>query len=159
MTRFIHPIAGAVALLTIATFWLSTVSVELFGTEAQVTAVKAAILYGLLILVPAMVAVGASGLRLADGRRGGVLGAKARRMRIIAANGLVVLVPSALLLVWRSQAGAFDALFYAVQGIELIAGAANLVLLGRSMRDGLRLTGRFRRPAAHRQLRGQMHFK
>jgi hypothetical protein len=148
MTKVIHPVAGGIAVLTIAAFWLSTLGVELFGTEAQVVAVKTAIPYGLLVLVPALVAVGATGLRRAKGRRGGVLGRKVRRMPVIAGNGLLVLVPSALFLAWKAQDGAFDATFYAVQVVELLAGAVNLTLLGLSMRDGMRLTGRLRREAA-----------
>jgi len=36
MNRIIHPVAGAIAILTIATFWLSTALTELFGSkEAQ----------------------------------------------------------------------------------------------------------------------------
>ena len=35
-----------------------------------------------------------------------------------------------------------DATFYAVQVVELVAGALNLALLGMNLRDGLRLTGR-----------------
>ncbi|MES0809467.1 hypothetical protein ABLO27_08305 [Roseibium sp. SCPC15] len=145
MPKIIHPIAGAVAFLTIATFWLSTVTVELIGTEAQVTAVKTAIPWGLLVLVPAMIAVGGSGFFLAGKRRGGVLGLKARRMPIIGANGVLVLVPAALFLAFKANAGEFDSTFYTVQALELIAGATNLTLMGLSMRDGFKLSGRFRR--------------
>ena len=84
MTKIIHPLAGAIALLTISVFWGSTVAVELFGTKAQVIAVKTAIPYGLIVLVPAMAAVGGSGYLIAKGRRGGVLDTKMRRMRLIA---------------------------------------------------------------------------
>jgi len=145
MPKTIHPIAGAIAFLTIAMFWLSTVTVELLGTEAQVTAVKTAIPWGLLILVPAMAAVGGSGFFLAGKRRGGVLGVKARRMPIIGANGVLVLVPAAFFLAFKAKADEFDSTFYTVQILELIAGATNLTLLGLSMRDGFRLSGRFRR--------------
>jgi hypothetical protein len=40
--------------------------------------------------------------------------------------------------------GEFDTAFYAVQALELAAGAANITLLGLNMRDGLRMKGRFR---------------
>lgn len=145
MLRTLHPIAGAIAVLTIATFWILTLWAELFGTDAQIIAIKTAIPWGMLLLVPAMAAVGASGFKRANGRRGGVLGAKARRMPIIAANGILVLIPSALFLSAKAQADDFDTAFYAVQAVELMAGAVNLALLGMSMRDGLRLTGRLKR--------------
>jgi hypothetical protein len=49
-----------------------------------------------------------------------------------------------------ANAGRFDTLFYGVQGLELVAGAVNVVLLSLNMRDGLRLAGRLSaRPALH----------
>lgn len=70
MLKVSHPVAGTLALLTIATFWLSTVLAELFASPATVTAVKTAIPWGFLWLVPALAATGGSGLALAKGRRG-----------------------------------------------------------------------------------------
>lgn len=66
-------------------------------------------------------------------------------MPIIAANGIVVLIPSALFLASKARTGDFDTTFYVVQMIELTVGAVNLALLVLSMRDGLRLTGRLKR--------------
>jgi hypothetical protein len=65
-------------------------------------------------------------------------------MPFIAGNGILVLIPSALFLAAKAGSGAFDPTFYAVQSIELLAGAANIVLLGLNMRDGLRMKGRYR---------------
>jgi hypothetical protein len=144
MTRILHAIAGTVALLTIALFWMATVVSELSGSTALVVAVKTAIPWGLLVLVPALAAAGGTGFKRAAGRRSPLIQAKMRRMPIVAANGLLILVPSAFYLAFKANAGAFDAAFYAVQALELVAGAVNLMLLGRNMRDGLRMVGRFR---------------
>ena len=65
MTKTVHPVAGALAILTIATFWLSTALSELFASQATVAAVKTAIPWGFLLLVPALAAAG--GLRLCPG--------------------------------------------------------------------------------------------
>lgn len=147
LPRLIHPIAGVIAMLTIATFWLSTALSELFAAEATVVAVKTAIPWGFLLLVPALAATGGSGFALAKGQRSGLVGTKQKRMPFIAANGLLVLIPAALYLASKARAGQFDTAFYAVQVIELIAGAVNLTLLGLNMRDGLALT-RWRRHSA-----------
>jgi hypothetical protein len=147
MTRIIHPIAGAIAILTIATFWLSTVVSELFGSQATVIAVKTTLPWGFLLLVPALAAAGGSGFALGKGRRGALVEKKKKRMPLIAANGLVVLIPSALFLASKAGAGEFDAAFYAVQALELVAGLVNLALLSLNMRDGLKMKGRLRRPA------------
>jgi len=152
MPRIIHPLAGLVAILTIATFWLSTVISELFASEAAVIAVKTAIPWGFILLVPALAATGGSGFFLSKGQRQGPVGTKLKRMPFIGANGLLVLIPAALFLASKAKAGEFDATFYTVQALELIAGAVNITLLGLSMRDGLGLTQwkrkSFLRPAA-----------
>ena len=148
MTKVIHPVAGTLALLTIATFWVSTSLSELFGSAASVVAVKSAIPWGFLVLIPALIAAGGSGFALAKGRRGGLVGAKIKRMPIAAANGILILIPSALFLASKAKAGEFDILFYAVQALELAAGAVNITLLGLSMRDGLKMKGRLRRRSA-----------
>ncbi len=93
MTKIIHPVAGALVLLTIATFWLSTAASELFASHAVVTT---AIPWGFLLLIPALAAAGGSGFALAKGRRAGPIGAKIRRMPLIAANGILILIPCAL---------------------------------------------------------------
>lgn len=63
-------------------------------------------------------------------------------MKAVAANGLLVLLPSAWMLASWANAGRFDGTFYALQGVELVAGAINITLLALNMRDGLRLAGR-----------------
>ena len=68
-------------------------------------------------------------------------------MPTIAANGMLVLIPSALFLASKAGSGAFDTTFYAVQAIEL-AGGMNIVLLGLNMRDGLRMNAQLRRRIA-----------
>lgn len=140
MLKIVHPVAGMIATLTIATFWLSTAISELFLSEAAVIAVKTAIPWGFLILVPALAATGGSGFAWSKGQRQGLVGAKLKRMPFIALNGLLILIPAALFLASKARAGEFDTTFYVVQAVELIAGAANLTLLGMGMRDGLRLT-------------------
>ena len=148
MPKIVHPIAGAIALLTTLTFCLSTFLSELSGDLDLIVRVKTMIPWGLLILIPAMAAVGASGFRIGLKRHGPVIEAKRKRMPIIAANGILILIPSALYLSAKAQAGQFDATFVTVQAIELMAGAINITLLGLSMRDGLRLTGKLRRKLA-----------
>ena len=145
MIRIIHPVAGVIAILTIATFWISTALSELFGSRELIIAVKSAIPWGFLLLIPAIAAAGGSGFKLASGSRTGPVATKLKRMPFVAANGLLVLIPSALFLASKAKAGAFDTGFYGVQVLELLAGPVNLILLGLNMRDGLRMTGRLSR--------------
>jgi hypothetical protein len=152
MLRKLHPIAGAIGFATILTFWLSTVIAELFGSLPVVAAVKETIPWGFLIVVPALAITGASGFRIAGASSEPRVIKKRRRMPIIAANGLLVLVPAALYLAALASRGEFGMLFYGVQAIELVAGAINLILMSLNIRDGLSLTTkrRSRAPAANR---------
>ncbi|EBA14450.1 lipoprotein, putative [Roseobacter sp. SK209-2-6] len=147
MKTRIHAIAGGIGLLMILTFWTSTILSELFGSHDTIAMVKELILYGMFILVPAMAIVGASGASLGAGRSAQLVSAKKKRMPIIAANGLLILLPMAFVLESKASAGTFDARFYVLQVVELIAGATNITLMAMNARDGVRLTGRSKPPA------------
>ena len=145
MPKRAHLIAGILAPLCIATFFVSTVLVELFGSHEAVARLKSLIVMpGLWILIPALVAAGGSGAFLSKTRGGRLVDAKKKRMPFIAANGLLVLVPCAIVLNRWAAAGSFDSTFYMVQAAELLAGAVNLTLMGMNVRDGLRMAGRLK---------------
>ncbi|MRH90110.1 hypothetical protein GFY24_22145 [Nocardia sp. SYP-A9097] len=143
MLSRIHPIAGAVGLTTILTFWISTVVTEIFGSKHAIITLKQTIPWGLPILVLALALTGASGFRLAGGSTLPVILVKKRRMPFIAANGLLVLIPCAITLDVLAGHDHFGVAFYCVQAVELVAGAINIALMSLNVRDGLRLTGRF----------------
>jgi len=145
----IHATAGALAMLTVATFWTSTLVSELFMGQEAVKFVKHAIVYyGLIPLVILMAGVGGSGFFLAKRRKGRIVDEKKKRMPKIGANGLLVMIPCALFLNSKAATGSFDTVFYTVQVIELAVGLLQLTLLGRSFRDGLKLAGRLPLSAA-----------
>jgi hypothetical protein len=149
MPQRAHLVAGILAPLCLIVFFVSTVLTELFGSPAAVAQLKALIVTpGLWIMIPAMAAAGGSGMFLGRSRGGRLVEAKKKRMPFIAANGLLVLVPCALVLNHWAAAGRFDTSFYAVQALELIAGGVNLVLMAGNVRDGLRMAGRLRAPPA-----------
>jgi len=144
----IHFIAGILSPLLIATFFTSTLLVELLGSHAAVAQLKALIVTpGLWILLPCLAATGGSGLFIGKSRKGPLVAGKKKRMPFIAANGLLVLVPCAIILSHWASAGLFNSRFYFVQALELVAGATNVTLLALNVRDGLRLAGRLRAPA------------
>jgi hypothetical protein len=147
MSAKTHPIAGLTAFLTILTFWLSTVTSEPLGSHEMIVQLKESIPWGFLILLPALVTTGLSGTQLASGSSHPTIVKKRRRMPIIAANGLLILIPASLYLAKLASVGDFGALFYGVQAIELIAGAINLSLMALNIRDGIRLRQRFKTPA------------
>ena len=142
MKRNIHAVAGVLAFLFIATFWTSTVVSELFLDHSAVTSVKVAITYAFIAFVPCMAITGATGFAMGGKSTFPILVAKRRRMPIIGANGLLVLIPAAIFLSIKAQAGEFDTVFYAVQVLELLAGATNLFLMGLNIRDGREMSRR-----------------
>lgn len=147
----LHAAAGALAMLTVATFWTSTIISELFMDKAAITAVKHAIaFYGVTPLVMLMAAAGGSGFAFAKGRQGRLIDGKKKRMKKIGAIGLLVMIPCALILNSKATAGEFDTAFYVVQVLELAVGVVQLILLGRSFRDGLKLAGRLHVSSASR---------
>ena len=150
MKQVVHLIAAVIATLCIAVFFISSIAIELTGDTAMIAALKSQIVMpGLFILVPAMALTGASGFILSKGRKGGLIGRKLIRMRIIAANGLLVLLPAAIYLDHLASAGEFGTLFYLVQTVEFLAGGINLTLMVKNMKDGIRLTrSMINRPAS-----------
>jgi len=146
MKTKIHILGPFTATLCIATFFTSTIVVELFGTHENIAMVKGLIaIPGLFVLIPAIAMTGGSGFSLGRNRKGRLLDAKKRRMPFIAANGLLILLPAAIFLDQWASSGAFDTRFYIVQELELVAGAVNLTLMGMNIRDGLKMVGKFPR--------------
>lgn len=144
-----HAVAGTLGFVIILGFFSATVVAEWGGDLAVVTAVKRFIAYGLVVLIPAMMAAGVTGARLSGRSQARLVRFKKRRMAIAAANGMLVLAPCALVLHGLARSGSFGPAFYMVQGLELIAGPVNIVLMALNIRDGLALSGRRRkkRPA------------
>jgi hypothetical protein len=143
MINKIHPVAAVIATLCIATFFTSTILVELFGSHESIAAVKSLIVMpGLFILVPAIAITGGTGFVLSKNRKGHLAENKQKRMPFIGINGLLILLPAAIVLNQWAASGSFDAKFYIVQGLELLAGAINQLLMSFNMRDGLKMTGR-----------------
>lgn len=141
----LHATSGMFGLLIILTFFTATVVVEIGGDVVAIAAVKRAIAYGLIALIPAMAAAGITGMKLGGDSGAPAIRVKQRRMRIIGANGAFVLVPCALALHLLAQADSFGTAFYVVQAVELIAGPVNIGLMALNVRDGLRLSGQLRR--------------
>ena len=139
MKSILHALAGTTAMLIIAGFWSATLVSEIFLDAAAVAAVKQSIVYGLFVRVPFLAATGGSGFALSKSREGLLVDKKRKRMAVIAANGLLVMVPAALFLNSKATAAEFDSLFYAVQLLELAVGVVQLTLMGMNFRDGRKL--------------------
>ncbi|MBV7435367.1 hypothetical protein KRX19_10050 [Cardiobacteriaceae bacterium TAE3-ERU3] len=137
--RNIHVGAAVLATLGIATFWLSTITAELFMSHDSIATVKMLICCAMFIFIPTMAITGATGMKMGAKSPHPNIVRKRKRMPIIALNGLLVLLPCAIYLNHLASAGQFTTTFYVVQIIEIIAGATNLTMMILSMRDGITL--------------------
>ena len=133
--RQIHATAAVTAFLLIALFWISTVISEIFLSHQAVLMVKTVIVFAVFLLIAAMAITGATGFKMAGKSQNTAIVAKRRRMPMIAANGLLILLPCAFFLYFKAVAGQFDSVFYTIQVVELVAGATNLFLMFKSMQD------------------------
>ena len=144
----VHLAAAVAAVVVIVTFLASSAVTELIGTPGEVRLLRHGIMLGLPLLIGCLATVALTGRRLGGRSRAPVVRRKQRRMQLIAATGLVVLVPCAVVLNYRPMT--------ALEITELAAGALNLALLALNFRDGRGLTRRRRtaRPprAAARQV-------
>ena len=141
----LHLFSATLSTLCIGTFFVSSTLVELLGSNEAISTVKHLILCpGLFILVPAIAITGGTGFALSKNRKGKLVNVKKRRMPFIGANGVLILIPSAIFLDRLAASGSFGTTFYLIQGLELLAGAVNLYLMGSNMRDGLKMTRKLR---------------
>lgn len=142
MKTKIHAAAGGLAFLIITLFWLASILSETLGGPADIVQAKTFILIGMTALIPALIITGATGFSLGRNWKSPLIAAKLKRMRLIGLNGLLILLPSAIALAIMARSGSFGTGFYAVQGLELLAGAVNLVLIGTNIKAGLAISAR-----------------
>lgn len=140
LTR-VHLLAAATAVTTTMSLVLAAISTALLDANHTVD-VRRAVLWGLLVLVPAVLLTAGTGFGLAGASTDPKITAKRRRMPFIAGIGLFLLTPAAFALDRFAARGEFGAAYLLVQTVEMLAAATALALMAGNFRDGLRLTGR-----------------
>jgi hypothetical protein len=148
MKRHLHAAAGILAITLVVTFMVATILAEALGGQSIVVAVKTAILFALFGLIPSVMVAGGSGRSLAAGRKAPLFHRKRRRTVLVAATGILVLVPCAVVLRTLAAVGDFGTPFVVLQGAEIAGGLVNLTLLSLNARDGRRLTAATHRRAS-----------
>lgn len=135
----IHKTAAILALVLITSFLTSTIIADLLATPQQIAHVKSTILMFIPGLILAMMVTGISAKKLYPGAIKGVFKIKQTRMKVAGINGVIILLPAAIILARWSALGQFDGLYWTVQILEIIAGMTNLTMIGLNIRDGIRL--------------------
>lgn len=137
----IHVTATMVAMLSIATFFISSILAEISGDEALIRQVKEAIFFSLPLLLVAMPTLGISGNKLAGKSNHPIVLLKQKRMKFIIMNG-IILTSLACFLYYRSHYQSIDTVFLGVQFAEFGFGLINLSLIGLNINSGLKLSGK-----------------
>jgi len=140
-----HLIATAIAIITISTFFISSLIAELGGSVEHIKAVKKGILYALPLMVVTMPMLAITGNKLAGNSKSPKVIEKQRRMKFITING-IILIFLAVFLYYQSHYQAVDSIFLIAQVAEFVFGLINLTLIGLNLIAGLKLSGRIRRP-------------
>lgn len=149
----IHLAATMVAVLTISTFFFSSLFAEIHGGEMWIRVVKKGIIYALPLLLFAMPAMAITGNNLAGNSKQSLIIMKQRRMKWIMLNGML-LTSLAVFLYYRSNFQTIDAAFFFAQVAELAFGMVNLILIGMNIKAGLRLSGRLNAGKKNREKNG-----
>ncbi|QDG53503.1 hypothetical protein FIV42_22985 [Persicimonas caeni] len=136
----IHRWSARAATAMIGVFFMSTVVVEIAGDYESVRMVKHAIVWAVPALVVLLAVTGITGQKMAGRSQADKIVAKKRTTGVMAALGLLVLVPAAFALDAMAQEGSFGTWFWVVQGAELVAGATNFTLALLQMRRGADLS-------------------
>ncbi|MGD1894226.1 MAG: hypothetical protein ACFB15_26975 [Cyclobacteriaceae bacterium] len=136
-----HLIATAIAVLTISTFFTSSLIAEILGQEPIIRTVKIGILYALPLLAVAMITLAVTGNKLAGNSRHPEVLRKQHRMKFITANGMM-LVTLAVFLYYQATYQTINTVFLGAQLVELALGFTNLVLIGLNIKAGLKLAAR-----------------
>ena len=142
----IHLSAAVGALALITTFLVSSAVTELAGNAADVHSLRQWIVSGLPLLIGCLAAAALTGRRLARKSRAALIRRKQRRMQVVAALGIIVLAPCALILDALTAGASAGAVVAGLELTEILAGALNLTLLLLNVRDGRSLS-RPRTPA------------
>ena len=109
------------------------------ATPAQIAYVKRVILMFVPVLMLSMIATGLTANKLYPGILKGQFKIKQIRLKIAAANGVLILLPAAIVLARWSELSEFGVLYWTVQALEIIVGLINITMIGLNIRDGIRL--------------------
>ncbi|MBK7057593.1 MAG: hypothetical protein KBF99_07955 [Leptospiraceae bacterium] len=133
----LHKLGGILAILIILFFQVLTISSEFSGDFNRIITAKQIIAWLIPFLVITLIGTGISGRKLAGKSTNILIIRKQSRMKFIAANGILILLPSAYILLYLSKIQPVTNLFWILQTLEISSGLINLTLLILNAKDGI----------------------
>ena len=140
----LHIIATLIAVITISTFFITSLRAEIIADETLIKSVKTGILYSLPILLIVMPSLAISGNKLAGQSKHPTILKKLKRMKFVMLNG-IILISLAVFLYYRANYISIDNTFLFAQIAEFIFGLSNLTLIGLNIKSGLQLSGKLKK--------------
>ncbi|MBK6605039.1 MAG: hypothetical protein IPG24_06020 [Leptospiraceae bacterium] len=104
---------------------------------SRIITAKQIIAWLIPFLVITLIGTGISGRKLAGKSTNILIIRKQSRMKFIAANGILILLPSAYILLYLSKIQPVTNLFWILQTLEISSGLINLTLLILNAKDGI----------------------
>lgn len=135
-----HKVAGVVMLITLVTFFVSTITIELLGDHEQIKWLKLLIMiFAIVLIVPLTIIIGKTGKKVSIGHNPKLLKKKSKLFKTIQRIGPFVLAPTGISLYFMARSDIFNAVFYTIQLIELIAQLTSIVLIIIAINTGIQL--------------------
>lgn len=136
-----HLLATLIAIITISTFFISSLIAEIRGDVEFIKTVKTTIFYCLPIQLIVMPTLGITGKKLAGNSKSKVIIQKLKRSKQVMLNGILLLLLATFLFYW-SNYQKVDSLFLVIQLIEFFLGLFNLTLIILNVKAGMKLSGK-----------------
>lgn len=136
----VHKVAGIIVLLTLVTFFLSTITIELLGDHEQIKWLKLFIMiFAIGLIAPFTIIIGKTGKKVSKGHDPKLLKKKSKLFKTIQRIGPFVLAPTGIVLYFMARSDSFNTVFYTIQLIELIAQLTSIVLIIIAINTGIQL--------------------
>lgn len=139
--KLVHKLSAITVVLTLTSFWVALIVSDFFLDNEALAVVRKGIVFGLIILIPAMILAKVSGGKLAANHTGNpeLIEAKKKRAKWMAINGALIMVPAAFYLYHKSSIGEIDDMFRVVQAIELLVGSIQYYFVISNVKGGIAL--------------------
>ena len=136
----VHKVAGIFVLLTLVTFFLSTIIIESLGDHEQIKWLKLLIMiFALGLIAPFTIIIGKTGKKVSKGHDPKMLKKKSKLFKTMQRIGPFVLAPTGIALYFMARSDSFNTVFYTIQLIELIAQLTSIVLIIIAINTGIQL--------------------
>lgn len=131
-------IAEFLAIITISSFFTSSLYAEITQNPEIILTVKTYIVYAIPLMLIFMPTIGITGKKIEKLINLPIIKRKNKRMKFMALNGTVLII-LAFVLYFKAKNGKIDSTFLTLQIIEFCFGFTNISMLFLMLKDGSKL--------------------